>query len=130
MNTLSRELSLIQGPPRTGKSYTGQKFIKVLLKSWKKANLGPILCVCYTNYVLNQLLEHLLDDETKGIIRIGSRSKHESLQDLNLHTIIKRMYQIKSEKSGIYEVEQEIHEHVQEGKELVQKLSSYDSWTT
>lgn len=129
LNTLSRELSLIQGPPGTGKSYTGEKIVKVLLKNKTQAKLGPILCVCYTNHALDQLLEHLLDDGTKSIIRIGSRSKSERLQDLNLRTVVKAMLRTRSEKSGLWEAEQEIREHVREGKDLLMQLSNCESWT-
>ncbi|KAF4955348.1 hypothetical protein FSARC_11882 [Fusarium sarcochroum] len=128
LGTLTKELSLIQGPPGTGKSYTGEKIIKVLLKSRKRAELGPILCVCYTNHALDQLLEHLLDDGTKSIIRIGSRSKSERLQNLNLRNVAKEMFLTKSEKSGLWEAEQEIREHVQDGRELLKELAGCHSW--
>ncbi|KAK2683984.1 DNA2/NAM7 helicase-like, C-terminal [Fusarium oxysporum f. sp. vasinfectum] len=128
LNTLTRELSLIQGPPGTGKSYTGEKLIKVLMKSRKRANLGPILCVCYTNHALDQLLEHLLDDGTKSIIRIGSRSKSERLQNLNLRSITKGMLLTKSEKRGLWEAERDIREHVQDGKDLLKELAACQSW--
>ncbi|KAF3763606.1 hypothetical protein M406DRAFT_260943 [Cryphonectria parasitica EP155] len=87
LNTLTRELSLIQGPPGTGKSYTGEKIIRVLLANKAKAKLGPIICVCYTNHALDQLLEHLLDDGIKGILRIGSSSKSERLKNFNLRAV-------------------------------------------
>ncbi|KAJ8110060.1 hypothetical protein ONZ43_g5975 [Nemania bipapillata] len=90
LDSLSRSLALIQGPPGTGKSYTGEKIIKVLLANKLKGNLGPILCVCYkyqTNHALDQLLEHLLDDGVKQIIRIGSRSKSERLESVNLRAV-------------------------------------------
>lgn len=128
LNTLTRELSLIQGPPGTGKSYTGEKIIKVLMKSRKRANLGPILCVCYTNHALDQLLEHLLDDGTKSIIRIGSRSKSERLRNLNLRSITKGMLLTKSEKGGLWEAERDIREHVQDGKDLLKELADCRSW--
>ncbi|KAF5604069.1 hypothetical protein FPCIR_1003 [Fusarium pseudocircinatum] len=128
LNTLTRELSLIQGPPGTGKSFTGEKIIKVLLESRRKANLGPILCVCYTNHALDQLLEHLLDDGTKGIIRIGSRSKSERLQNLNLRNVTKGMSLTKSEKRGLWEAENDIREQVQDGRDLLKELADCQSW--
>ncbi|KAK7424141.1 hypothetical protein QQZ08_008747 [Neonectria magnoliae] len=128
LNTLSRELSLIQGPPGTGKSYTGEKIVKVLLRSKKTAKLGPILCVCYTNHALDQLLEHLLDDATKSIIRIGSRSKSERLQNLNLRTVVKSLIRTKAEKSGAYNAEQIVRNLVSEGNDLLGKLSACASW--
>lgn len=130
LNTLTRGLSLIQGPPGTGKSYTGEKIIKVLLRKRREAKLGPILCVCYTNHALDQLLEHLLDDGSKGIIRIGSRSKSERLQNLNLRNVAKGTSLTKSEKSGLWQAEQEIREHVQDGKDLLKQLAECQSWKT
>ncbi|KAK0707378.1 hypothetical protein B0H67DRAFT_587383 [Lasiosphaeris hirsuta] len=111
VNTLSRELSLIQGPPGTGKSYTGEKIIKVLLANKRKAKLGPIICVCYTNHALDQLLEHLLDDGIGQIIRMGSQSKSERLQDLNLRHIARLQTRTKPEKSDLYHAEQRIGMH-------------------
>lgn len=130
LNTLARGLSLVQGPPGTGKSYTGEKIIKVLLNSKRKANLGPILCVCYTNHALDQLLEHLLDDGIRDIIRIGSRSKSERLQNLNLRNIAKESFLTKSEKKGLWEINQEIRRHVEDGQDLLQKLTACQSWTS
>jgi hypothetical protein len=128
LNTLTTGLSLIQGPPGTGKSFTGEKIIKVLLKSKRTAKLGPILCVCYTNHALDQLLEHLLDDGTKRIIRIGSRSKSERLQNLNLRAIAKEMTLTKSEKSSLWEAERDIRDHVEDGKNLLKELADCRSW--
>lgn len=127
---MSRELSLIQGPPGTGKSHTGEKIIKVLLGNKKKANLWPILCVCYTNHALDQLLEHLLDDGTKRIIRMGSRSKSERLQDLNLSTVVRAFDRTKSEKTTLYRVEQTIRDVVRQTNDLLMELSGSDSWRT
>lgn len=130
INTLSRELSLIQGPPGTGKSYTGEKIIKILLESKRDAQLGPILCVCYTNHALDQLLEHLLDDGTSKIIRIGSRSKSERLQDLNLRTVVSAFDRTRSEKSSLYHVEQSIHSILRQVNGLLVELSGADSSRT
>ncbi|KAL6921145.1 hypothetical protein FSST1_005171 [Fusarium sambucinum] len=130
LNTLTRELSLVQGPPGTGKSYTGEKIIKVLLNSRKRAKLGPILCVCYTNHALDQLLEHLLDDGIKSIIRMGSRSKSERLENLNLRAVAKETFLTKSEKGGLWEADQQIRQHVDEGQELLRELASCQSWTS
>ncbi|KAF0645876.1 hypothetical protein FPSE5266_03839 [Fusarium pseudograminearum] len=130
LNTLTRELSLVQGPPGTGKSYTGEKIIKVLLNARKKATLGPILCVCYTNHALDQLLEHLLDDGIKSIIRMGSRSKSERLQNLNLRTIAKEASLTKSERSSLWEADQGIREDVDEGRKLLRELAVCQSWTS
>ncbi|KAI0380866.1 hypothetical protein F5Y04DRAFT_93270 [Hypomontagnella monticulosa] len=102
LNTLSRRLALIQGPPGTGKSFTGEKVIKALLANKQRANLGPILCVCYTNHALDQLLVHLHREKVK-IIRIGSRSKSEELEGLNLRVVAKNADRTRAEKSSLWE---------------------------
>jgi len=132
INTLTRGLSLIQGPPGTGKSYTGEKIIKVLLENKDDADLGHILCVCYTNHALDQLLEHLLEDGTKNIIRIGSRSKSERLQDLNLRTIARKSGQgwTWSEKVELRNAEASIRESVNEVASLFEQYSRCSSWQT
>ncbi|ORY69045.1 uncharacterized protein BCR38DRAFT_455826 [Pseudomassariella vexata] len=102
LDTLSRSLVLIQGPPGTGKSFTGEKIIKVLLANKKKAGLGPILC----------LLEHLLDDGVKKIIRIGSRSKSERLEQLNIRVVAKTADRTKAEKALLWETKKSLDQHV------------------
>lgn len=116
-----------QGPPGTGKSYTGEKTIKVLLANKAKTNLGPIICVCYTNHALDQLLEHLLDDGINSIIRIGSQSKSERLQDLTLRNVADKMALTKSEKRQLYELGQKMKSRETEASRLLDRLSQYDS---
>ncbi|KAK1147007.1 hypothetical protein N8T08_002335 [Aspergillus melleus] len=101
-STLQRKIGLIQGPPGTGKSFTGVALIKVLLanKAKVKGRLGPIVCVCYTNHALDQLLEDLLDNGiTSQIIRIGSQSKSERLQPLNLRNVVRGVEKTRMEKT-------------------------------
>lgn len=88
-HALTNELALIQGPPGTGKSFTGVKLIEALLENRDAANLGPIVCVCFTNHALDQLLEHLMDTGVRNIIRMGSRSKSERLAPLNIREVAK-----------------------------------------
>ncbi|KAL7619742.1 hypothetical protein AAE478_010284 [Parahypoxylon ruwenzoriense] len=102
LNALKRSLSLIQGPPGTGKSYTGEAIIKVLLSNKKTSKIGPILCVCYTNHALDQLLEHLWEGGVKQIIRIGSRSKSSLLETLNLREVGKDAERTKAEKHAVW----------------------------
>lgn len=90
INCLNRRLGLIQGPPGTGKSYTGVALIKVLLANRDVGNLGPIICVTYTNHALDQLLEALLDHKvTSQIVRVGSQSKSEKLDEFSLSAVSK-----------------------------------------
>ncbi|KAL4816023.1 hypothetical protein BDW67DRAFT_57620 [Aspergillus spinulosporus] len=102
VRTLQRKIGLIQGPPGTGKSFTGVALIKVLLanKARVRKGLGPIICVCYTNHALDQLLEDLLDNDiTSQIIRIGSQSKSERLQPLNLRSVAQGVEKTRLEKT-------------------------------
>ncbi|KAI3401213.1 hypothetical protein diail_11919 [Diaporthe ilicicola] len=123
LDTLCREFSLIQGPPGTGKSYTGEKILKVLLANKDKLNLGPVICVCYTNHALDQLLEHLLDDNIKNIIRMGSRSKSERLKNLNVRTVSENAPLTKTEKRQNYELGQRMRGLESEATILLDQLS-------
>ncbi|KAI1768094.1 hypothetical protein GGR53DRAFT_35773 [Hypoxylon sp. FL1150] len=126
LHTLSRKLALIQGPPGTGKSYTGEKIIKVLLANKKQAKLGPILCVCYTNHALDQLLVHLQRDDVK-IIRIGSRSKAEELEGANLRIVAKTADRTKAEKSSLWELREKLDDLVSSITEYIKALESCQS---
>jgi len=133
LNSLSRSLALVQGPPGTGKSYTGEKIIKVLLANKKRSNIGPILCVCYvstvrmtilvvvrgvtdnlsfqTNHALDQLLASLIDDGVKQIVRIGSRSKSERLEAVNLRAVARSADRTKPEKAALWDTTNAMKNH-------------------
>ncbi|KAI0441323.1 hypothetical protein F4803DRAFT_576691 [Xylaria telfairii] len=102
LNALQRSFQVIQGPPGTGKSWTGEAILKVLLDNGSRANIGPILCVCYTNHALDQLLEHLWHRGITQIIRIGSRSKSTLLKGVNLRNVAKETERTKEEKREAY----------------------------
>lgn len=114
IHALSNSLALIQGPPGTGKSYTGVAIIKTLLGSQNSIHSKPIICVCYTKYALDQLLEHLIKDGVDQIIRIGSRSKSEVLQNLNLNFLTQQIEQTKTEKSEKWRLYQELDGRVRD----------------
>ena len=71
INALRSCLALIQGPQGTGKSFTGVAIIKTLLENRDAAKLGPIICVCYTNHALDQLLEHLVQGRRRAACPFG-----------------------------------------------------------
>ncbi|CAK7229929.1 hypothetical protein SCUCBS95973_007397 [Sporothrix curviconia] len=111
LEALSRSMALIQGPPGTGKTFLGVHLLKVLLKNRKSANLGPILIVCYTNHALDQLLEHVLDSSPGvNILRMGSRSKSERLNKLNLREAAMEMVRTKPERHSMWETARKVEE--------------------
>ena len=128
VQALGTGLAFIQGPPGTGKSYTGVNIIKALLSNRKAAELGPIICVCFTNHALDQLLEHLLKDGVKQIIRLGSRSKSEILQDFNLQHVAKGIEVTKTEKHDKWQHNRNRHEEVCAIKNLLSGLNNPTSW--
>lgn len=130
INALQSCLALIQGPPGTGKSYTGVAIIKTLLKNRDAAKLGPIICVCYTNHALDQLLEHLVGDDVKQLIRIGSRSKSDVLQDLNLHRVSQLVKQTKIEGHENYQLRARMDEVLDEIEELLPCLQDPARWSS
>lgn len=130
VDALSRNFALIQGPPGTGKSYTGIALIKVLLDNRADANLGPILCVCYTNHALDQLLEHLVDAGISQIIRVGSRSKSEVLEPLMLRNVARKMEGTKAEKRRAWELGGSLENDEKELHKLIDTFSFADSWSS
>jgi hypothetical protein len=131
IHSLDNGLACIQGPPGTGKSYTGQRIIKGLLDSSGGSGgvqLGPILCVCYTNHALDQLLEHLLDDGIDKVIRLGSQSKSERLKGHGLRDVAQSAVKTKAEKSEQWSIVNAIKASAREVNyavdEYAQSLSS------
>ncbi|CAB4477601.1 unnamed protein product [Rhizophagus irregularis] len=85
ISALTREIALIEGPPGTGKTVVGIEIMKVLLAENNRANIGPILTICFTNHALDQFLEHLLDKNiTKNIVRLGTRTKSDKVKNFML----------------------------------------------
>ncbi|KAF8856068.1 P-loop containing nucleoside triphosphate hydrolase protein [Acephala macrosclerotiorum] len=128
VHALRTPLAAIQGPPGTGKSYTGVSILKALLNNRENAKLGPVICVCYTNHALDQLLEHLWQDGVKQIIRLGSRSKSEVLQKLNLHVVSKDIEPTKQEKHDKWQYNQGIASAIQEIENILYGLNNSSSW--
>ncbi|KAK5129238.1 hypothetical protein LTR08_003723 [Meristemomyces frigidus] len=112
--SLSRSFALIQGPPGTGKSYTGVQLINILLDNKKAADLGPIVCVCFTNHALDQSLERLLDEGVDKVIRIGGRSKSERLAEVNLRSVVQRLSQTKTEKADRWDLLKKVDDEERE----------------
>ncbi|KAL8952306.1 MAG: hypothetical protein Q9222_001758 [Ikaeria aurantiellina] len=127
IHALQNGLALIQGPPGTGKSYTGVSIIKVLLHNRKACDLGPIICVCYTNHALDQLLEHLIKDGVKQVVRIGSQSKSEMLQNVNLQQLAQEVPVTKEESRDKWSLNQSLNSSITEIDSLLRGLSTLAS---
>lgn len=83
-SALTNEFSVIQGPPGTGKTFIALELVRTLLENdsnWKEH--GPIIVVCLTNHALDQFLEGSLE-HTKSVVRMGGRSKSETLAPYTL----------------------------------------------
>lgn len=122
INALRSYLALIQGSLGIGKSYIDVAIIKVLLKNRNAAKLEPIICVCYTNHALDQLLEHLVKNGVEQLIRLESRSKSELLQDLNLHHISKEIRLTKIEGHEKYQLYEKLDIALDEIEKLMSSL--------
>ncbi|KAI5817547.1 hypothetical protein BZA77DRAFT_309854 [Pyronema omphalodes] len=121
--SLKHELALVQGPPGTGKSFVGHKIVQILLHNRNKLKIGPIICVCYTNHALDQFLMHLLNSGYKNIIRMGSRSKCEALQDFTLHSVRRGSSQTRVEKHNIWSAQRELDEVDEELSKLLKQAT-------
>ena len=122
INALTRKIALIQGPPGTGKSFTGVALVKVLLENASNARLGPIVCVCYKNHALDQLLEHLVEGSVEGIIRVGSRSKSELVKRFNLRDAVQSEERTSTERRRFAINKSAIESEAEEMKPLLEDL--------
>ncbi|PIL26781.1 hypothetical protein GSI_11117 [Ganoderma sinense ZZ0214-1] len=86
VDTLVREVSLIKGPPGTGKSYTAKQILRVLFAS----KIRPIVLIAYTNHALDHMVTSVLDAKiTEKIVRLGTRSSDERIGEYTLDKLEK-----------------------------------------
>lgn len=127
VSALTKKLALIQGPPGTGKSYTGVAIMKVLLENRDRAKLGPILVTCYTNHALDQLLMSLVKADCQQIVRVGSRSKQEELEQINLRVLAQKMDLTKTERQKRWQANKKLESHVKTINQLVDQFGDAQS---
>ncbi|KAI5848750.1 hypothetical protein DFP73DRAFT_583390 [Morchella snyderi] len=126
---LTKEMSLIQGPPGTGKSYVGVQIVMVLLHNKKETDIGPIVCVCYTNHALDQFLLELKEKGIRKIIRVGGQSKSEELEGFNLKNVSRAAEKTRGEKNDIYQHLKSLDAISNQARTLCNDISkSPDSW--
>eukprot|EP00884_Botryococcus_braunii_P010997 jgi/Botrbrau1/1989/Bobra.0052s0031.1 len=85
LQALTQRVALIQGPPGTGKTFIGVQLCSLLTRFTQE----KILCVCYTNHALDQFLEALLDEGVADVVRVGTRSKSQRLEQYNIANLAK-----------------------------------------
>ncbi|KAL9582685.1 MAG: hypothetical protein Q9212_003149, partial [Teloschistes hypoglaucus] len=130
---LTREYAFIQGPPGTGKSYIGVQIMRVLQHCKSKADLGPIIVICYTNHALDQFLEHLVEVGMEKIIRIGGRSRSEVLNGKNLRIVSKGESKTKSESYELamgYKALEDMEKTVKKTLGTLHRVSQQPTWAT
>ena len=91
------------------------------------ADLGPIICVCYTNHALDQLLESLVQGQVSRVIRVGSRSKSEMLQKLSLHHVAQDIESTKTERRQKWECHRDLDRDLAEIDECLTRLNASTS---
>lgn len=91
---ITNEFAVIQGPPGTGKTFLALKITEVLLKN-DVSKGTPIVVLCYTNHALDQFLEGILK-HTDNLIRIGSQSQNEALEEYNIDVVRRNKRELRS----------------------------------
>lgn len=112
-HSLTKQFSVIQGPPGCGKTHMGLAIIATLLMNTD----SQILIVSYTNHALDQFLMGLLR-YTDSIVRIGNQSKNESLDCFNIKQLCENGIADKRVKTGLFKLKGAYAEAVQEFNDL------------
>lgn len=118
---LTSEVAIVQGPPGTGKTFLGLKAVQIILDSFRQDELGPILCVCYTNHALDQFLKGIFKFE-KEIVRVGSRSDDPDLQRRSLIALSDDLPRLSRDAARLRSQQLDRINFLKE--EITQKLSS------
>lgn len=117
---LKSRVALIQGPPGTGKSFVGSVIARTILEN----SNAKILCVCYTNHALDQVLEDLLKNGVTDVVRIGGRSKSEALQKYSVWELLKRKEGGVISNAGDRKTRAVLHAQMQGASEKVSELQA------
>ncbi|KAF9280989.1 hypothetical protein BGZ74_002480 [Mortierella antarctica] len=122
IDTLRREVALINGPPGTGVAWFSIALMQVLLANKAQSECGPILCICNTNHALDQFLEHLLERGILDIVRVGAKSKSLKLEQYNLQVLVEdyeKSYQL---RKAAYETKMSLESDAKEINQIERTL--------
>ncbi|CAG8442461.1 13677_t:CDS:10 [Ambispora gerdemannii] len=118
VESLSREIALIEGPPGTGKSYVGVEIVEILITN----HIYPILVICYTNHALDQFLEDILERGIDRMVRLGSRSKSERIQQFGIDEIARYCEKSPAARKLLYSATRDLEELKEEIDEVKTRL--------
>ncbi|OAP63427.1 hypothetical protein AYL99_02654 [Fonsecaea erecta] len=99
-DSLLREFACTQGPPGCGKTFLGVQLAKTLLES--RHSQKPILLVCLTNHALDSFLADLRDAGVSNLLRIGSGSKADWTDAINLRNMRRKTRMKKADSHRLY----------------------------
>ncbi|KAJ9610528.1 hypothetical protein H2200_005305 [Cladophialophora chaetospira] len=114
-DSLSRDFACTQGPPGCGKTFLGVILAQTLIDS--RPSKKPILLVCLTNHALDSFLTELKDTGVHNLLRIGSGSREEWTEAINLRNV-RRKTRLTKEES------QAFHIHAVRKKETIADLNA------
>ncbi|XP_046737941.1 NFX1-type zinc finger-containing protein 1-like [Diprion similis] len=102
---LLQELSVLHGPPGTGKTFMALQIASTLLansSSWYKSSQPtPMIVVCLTNHALDQFLEGIML-HTESLVRIGEQSKNPNLTKYKLKNVRDSYFNNQKTKNSLW----------------------------
>lgn len=88
-----------------------------------------ILCLCYTNHALDQFLEHLIDAGEKRIVRLGGRTKSDTLERYGLRRPAEAKGRQDEEASRVIKrVDAQLHNFRKEISDILEEIESPIGW--
>eukprot|EP00980_Cylindrotheca_fusiformis_P004952 scaffold1051_cov119-Cylindrotheca_fusiformis.AAC.27 len=123
-HVLTNRVALIQGPPGT----VGGLIAQIILDNTAE----KILCVCYTNHALDQFLEHLIEAGKTNVVRLGSRTKSETLEKYQLRSLAMAKGRNKQDDSSrvLKSIDAQRHKIRSRLGELLEIIKSPVDWTS
>ena len=87
---LSQRVAIIQGPPRTGKTFIGVQLVKLIMSISSRPR-RPILVLTYKNHALDEFLKEMVRIYPGGVVRVGGQSNEPELAHCNLNLLRKEL---------------------------------------